>query len=102
MCRCWVLQAEGGALPEGFATGPGGEIIVEKVVQVPKALDASFLEQMRKDMEEQMKKELASQQAAALNDEQLQKVRRRSVTWRAGQQGGACVPLSCACCASSW
>ncbi|KAG2453560.1 hypothetical protein HYH02_001779 [Chlamydomonas schloesseri] len=70
-----MLEAEGGALPEGFATGPGGEIIVEKVVQVPKALDASFLEQMRKDMEEQMKKELASKQAVALNAEQLAKVK---------------------------
>ncbi len=64
------LQAEGGALPDGA----GGEVVVEKVVQVPKALDAAFMEQMRRDMEESMKAELAAKQAAALSDEQLKKV----------------------------
>ncbi|EFJ51094.1 kinesin-like protein [Volvox carteri f. nagariensis] len=70
-----LLAAEGGALPEGAAAGPGGELVVEKVVTVPKALDAAFLEKMRRDMEEQMKAELAAKQAAALNEEQLQKVK---------------------------
>ncbi|GLI58618.1 hypothetical protein VaNZ11_000353 [Volvox africanus] len=70
-----LLAAEGGALPEGLAAGPGGEVVVEKVVTVPKALDAAFLEKMRRDMEEQMKADLAAKQAAALNEEQLQKVK---------------------------
>lgn len=67
-------QAEGGALADGGTSGPVGEVVVEKVVTVPKALDAAFLEKMRRDMEEQMKAELASKQAAALNEEQLTKV----------------------------
>ncbi|KAG2498997.1 hypothetical protein HYH03_003183 [Edaphochlamys debaryana] len=67
-----ALDGAGGALPEG---GPGGEVIVEKVVHVPKALDAKTLEKMKKDMEEQLKKELASKQSAALSDEQIAKVK---------------------------
>jgi hypothetical protein len=76
-CLCapsFPAQAEGGALPTTL--GPNGEVIVEKVVQVPKALDAAFLDQMRKDMEEQMKAEMATKQHKPLTDEQMAKVGR--------------------------
>ncbi|PNH06269.1 Kinesin-II subunit [Tetrabaena socialis] len=71
-----MLANEGGALPEGAVAGPGGEVIVEKVVTVAKLLDPAELEKMRRDMEEQMKTEQAAKnKGAALDAEQLKKIK---------------------------
>lgn len=56
-------------------------------LQVPKALDAAFLEQMRRDMEEQLKHELAAKQrGAALTEEQVKQVRGEGPGWTSLQR----------------
>ncbi len=66
---CCLLQAaegtDGAALPEDEGGeggegggGGGGEVVVERVVEVPKQLAPEEVEQLRSDMEQQLRQEL--------------------------------------------
>ena len=90
-----MQEVEGGVCSssEGVTEGPDGSRMVEKVVEVPKALDPQLMDKLRQEIEEEVKAEVkaaADGVARELDPQQLAQVGTGRCCGRGVLQGGSC------------